>query len=114
MHEPSRRTPYRTWPGAFAVLVAMSAYVSGLVLWDRHAPGSRPLAVGQTVTVGHARFVPADGWLMDVSRSRVGKSAMRFKGTHKFLVRTEPWLGDPRGRWRGSEEHHAGRDTSLV
>ena len=27
MHEPSRRIPYRTWPGALAVLLAIAAYV---------------------------------------------------------------------------------------
>lgn len=97
MPEPSRRIPYRTWPGALAVLLAIAAYVGGLKFWDSRTPGSRPLAAGQTVAVGQARFVPADGWEMDVSRSKAGKSLMLFKGSHKFLVATEPWAGGPDG-----------------
>ncbi len=48
MPEPSRRIPYRTWPGALAVLLAIAAYVGGLTFWDSRTPGSRPLAAGQT------------------------------------------------------------------
>ena len=97
MHEPSRRIPYRTWPGALAVLLAIGAYVGGLTFWDRHTPGSRPLVAGQTVTLGVARFVPAPGWEMDVSRSKAGRSLMLFKGSHTFLVTTGPWAGGPDG-----------------
>lgn len=97
MPEPSRRIPYRTWPGALAVFLAIAAYVGGLAFWDSRTPGSRPLAAGQTVAVGQARFVPANGWEMDVSRSKAGKSLMLFKGGHKFLVTTEPWAGGPDG-----------------
>lgn len=97
MPEPSRRIPYRTWPGALAVLLAIAAYVGGLTFWDSRTPGSRPLAAGQMVAVGQARFVPADGWEMDVSRSKAGKSLMLFKGSHKFLVTNEPWAGGPDG-----------------
>lgn len=97
MHEPSRRIPYRTWPGALAVLIAIGGYVGGLSYWDRHTPGSRPLVPGQTVSVGPARFVPAAGWQMDVSRSRAGRSLMLFKGGHAFLVNTDPWTGGPDG-----------------
>ena len=46
MNEPSRRIPYRTWPGALAVMLAIAAYVGGLTLWDRHTPGNRPLPPG--------------------------------------------------------------------
>jgi len=97
MHEPSRRIPYRTWPGALAVLLAIAAYVGGLTFWNRHTPGNRPLPVGQTVDAGQARFVPAEGWEMDVSRSKAGQSLMLFKGSHKFLVTTQPWAGGPDG-----------------
>ncbi|MES2184862.1 MAG: hypothetical protein V4505_09975 [Pseudomonadota bacterium] len=97
MPEPSRRIPYRTWPGALAVLLAMAAYGGGLALWDRHTPGNRPLAAGQTVAVGHVRFVPADAWQMDVSRSKAGQSLVLFKGSHKFLVTTAAWAGGPQG-----------------
>ena len=97
MNEPSRRIPYRTWPGALAVLLAIAAYVGGLTLWDRHTPGNRPLPPGETVEAGQARFVPAEGWEMDVSRSRAGQSLMLFKGGHKFLVSTFPWAGGPDG-----------------
>lgn len=97
MPEPSRRIPYRTWPGALAVLLAIAAYVGGLSFWDSRTPGSRPLAAGETVSVGHARFVPASGWEMDVSRSRAGQSLMLFKGGHKFLVTTRAWAGGPDG-----------------
>ncbi len=97
MHEPSRRIPYRTWPGALAVLLAIAAYVGGLAFWDRHTPGSRTLAAGETVEIGQARFEPADGWLMDVSRSRDGQSLMLFKGAHKFRVTTGQWAGGPDG-----------------
>lgn len=97
MLEPSRRVPYRTWPGALAVLLAIAAYVGGLTLWDRRTPGARPLPSGETVEVGHARFVPAEGWEMDVSRSKAGRSLMLFKGGHKFLVTTQPWAGGPDG-----------------
>jgi hypothetical protein len=97
MHEPSRRIPYRTWPGALAVLLAIAAYVGGLVFWDRHTPASRPLPEGDTVAVGQARFVPVDGWEMDVSRSRAGQSLMLFKGSHKFLVTVGQWAGGPDG-----------------
>lgn len=97
MTDPSRRIPYRTWPGALAVLAAIGVYVGGLTFWDRHTPGSRPLVAGQTVAVGPARFVPADGWEMDLSRSRSGKSLMLFKGGHKFLVTSLAWAGGPDG-----------------
>lgn len=97
MLEPSRRIPYRTWPGALAVLLAIAAYVGGLTFWNNHTPGNRPLAVGETVEVGHARFVPVNGWQMDVSRSKAGRSLMLFKGGHKFLVKTGPWMGGPDG-----------------
>jgi hypothetical protein len=97
MLEPSRRIPYRTWPSAFAVLLAIAGCVGGLTFWDNHTSGSRPLAERQTVAVGHARFVPANGWLMDVSRSKAGKSVMLFKGGHRFLVTTGPWSGGPEG-----------------
>jgi hypothetical protein len=97
MPEPSRRIPYRTWPGALAVLLAIAGYVGGLKLWDGRTPGSRPLPAGETVSVGHARFVPAEGWEMDVSRSRAGRSLMLFKGGHKFLVTSGQWAGGPDG-----------------
>jgi hypothetical protein len=79
------------------VLLAIAAYVGGLSFWDSRTPGSRPLAAGETVSVGHARFVPASGWEMDVSRSRAGQSLMLFKGGHKFLVTTRAWAGGPDG-----------------
>lgn len=95
--EPPRRLPYRSWPGALAVLLAILLYVGGLKLWDSRTPGNRPLAAGETVSVGQARFVPAEGWQMDVSRSKVGQSLMLFKGNHKFLVTAAPWAGGPDG-----------------
>lgn len=97
MLEPSRRIPYRTWPGALAVLLAIAAYVGGLSYWNNRTPGNRPLPPGETVSVGHARFVPAEGWEMDVARSKAGQSLMLFKGGHKFLVSTQPWAGGPDG-----------------
>lgn len=97
MPEPSRRIPYRTWPGALAVLLAIAAYVGGLTFWNNHTPGARPLPMGQTVSVDHARFEPAAGWEMDVARSKAGRSLMLFKGGHKFLVSTAPWVGGPDG-----------------
>ena len=111
MLELSRRIPYRTWPSASAVLLAITCYVGGLTFWDRHEPGSRPLAAGETLTVGHARFVVADGWQMDVSRSKAGQSLMLFKGGHKFLVTTADWNGGPDGpmvRQRRLMEHGQG------
>lgn len=97
MLQPSRRIPYRTWPGALAILLAIAAYVGGLTFWNNHTPGSRPLPAGETVSVGHARFEPAPGWQMDVSRSKAGQSLMLFKGGHKFLVTTRLWIGGPDG-----------------
>ena len=85
MPEPSRRIPYRTWPGALAVLLAIAAYVGGLVFWDRHTPGNRPLPAGEMIEVGHARFIPASGWEMDVSRSKAGRSLMPVSYTHLTL-----------------------------
>ncbi len=95
--EPSRRVPYRTWPGALAVALAIAGFVGGLRVWDSQTPGNRALPVGQAITVGQARFVPAAGWEMDVSRSRAGQSLMLFKGGHKFLVTTAAWAGGPEG-----------------
>lgn len=97
MPEPSRRVPYRTWPGALLVLLAIGLYVGGLGYWDRHTPGAQPLPDGETVEVGQARFVPAEGWEMDVARSRAGRSLMLFKGGHRFQVTTLPWAGGPEG-----------------
>jgi hypothetical protein len=97
MHEPSRRIPYRTWPGALAVLFAIAVYVGGLTFWDRRTPASRPLPASGTIDVGQARFEPVEGWQMDVSRSRPGQSLMLFKGSHKFLVTTGAWMGGPDG-----------------
>jgi hypothetical protein len=97
MPEPSRRIPYRTWPGALAVLLAIGGYVGGLKLWDHRTPGSRPLAAGQTLILGPARFVPEADWQMDVPRSKAGNSLMLFKGSHRFLVTTASWEGGPNG-----------------
>lgn len=97
MHTPSRRVPYRTWPGALGVALAIGAYVGGLALWDHHTPGSRPLNAGQTLTVGPARFVPAPGWQMDLARSKASNTLMLFKGSHKFQVTTAAWEGGPNG-----------------
>jgi len=104
--EPSRRVPYRTWPGALAVLLAIAAYVGGVVLWDRRTPGNRPLPDGETVEVGPARFVPAEGWEMDVSRSKPGSSLMLFKGGHKFVVTA--------GRWAGGRDGPLTRQQRLM
>ena len=95
--EPPRRTPYRSWPGAFAVLLAILGYVGGLKWWDNRTPGSRPLTAGETVSVGQARFVPSPDWQMDVARSRPGQTLMLFKGNHKFLVSVAPWAGGRQG-----------------
>lgn len=89
--------PYRSWPGAFAVLLAILAYVGGLKLWDGRTPGARPLAAGATVRVGQARFVPAPDWQMNVSRSRPDQALLLFKGNHKFQVSVAPWAGGPQG-----------------
>lgn len=89
--------PYRSWPGALLVVLAIVAYVGGLQVWDSLTPGNRALPAGQTVSVGQARFVPATGWEMDVSLSRAGQSLMLFKGSHKFQVRTGDWAGGPDG-----------------
>lgn len=97
MHEPSRRIPYRTWPGALGVVLAIGGYVGGLVAWDRHTPGSRPLAAGETLTVGPARFVPEPGWQMDLARSKSGNTLTLFKGSQKFQVTTASWEGGPNG-----------------
>lgn len=97
MSDPPRRIPYRTWPGAFAVLVAILAYVGSLMAWDRHVPGGRELEAGHPVVLGHVRFLPADGWRMDVSRSRFGRSLSLFRGPHRFEVNIERWEGGPAG-----------------
>ncbi|RZL90632.1 MAG: hypothetical protein EOP76_15300 [Variovorax sp.] len=93
----SPRTPYRSWPGALAVLLAILTYVGGLKWWDNRTPGSRPLTAGETVSVGQARFVPSPDWQMDVARSRPGQTLMLFKGNHKFLVSVAPWAGGRQG-----------------
>jgi hypothetical protein len=55
------------------------------------------------MAVGQARFMPAEGWQMDVSRSRAGRSLMLFKGAHKFLVTTgASGQAGPTGPWCGS------------
>lgn len=97
MPEPTRRIPYRTWPASLAILVAITAYVGGLRTWDRLTPATRALPAQQAIAVGQARFVPAEGWLMDVSRSRAGQSLVLFKSGHTFAVKTERWLGGPEG-----------------
>ncbi|QHI99498.1 hypothetical protein GT347_16860 [Xylophilus rhododendri] len=97
MAEPSRRIPYRSWPGALAVLLAILVYVGGLMAWDRHTPGSWPLASGETIEVGPVRFIPAEDWRMDVARSRAGRSLTLFKGGHRFVVTTGEWAGGPEG-----------------
>ena len=97
MLEPTRRIPYRTWPATLAILAAIAVYVGGLRWWDQHLSASRTLPAEQTIAVGQARFVPAPGWLMDVSRSRAGQSLVLTKGGHTFSVRTSQWLGGPDG-----------------
>ncbi|WP_256220149.1 MULTISPECIES: hypothetical protein [unclassified Variovorax] len=79
------------------MLLAIAVYVGGLSLWDRRTPASRPLPEGGTVAVGQARFIPVEGWQMDVSRSKAGQSMMLFKGSHKFLVTVGQWAGGPDG-----------------
>jgi len=97
MHQPSRRIPYRTWPGALAIVLAMGGYVGGLTWWNRLTPALRPLAAGQTIQLGHARLLPADGWATDVSLSRTGQSLMLVKGSGRFLVTVGAWSGGPDG-----------------
>ncbi|KAF1045341.1 hypothetical protein [Xylophilus sp.] len=97
MTHPIRRVPYRTWPGTLAVLLAIAAYVGGLVFWDRHTPGDWALPAGRTVEIGQVRFVPADGWRMDVSRSRPGRTLVLFKTSHRFVVTLGEWAGGPDG-----------------
>lgn len=97
MHEPARRIPYRTWPGALAIALAIGGYVGGLTWYDRQLPGVRSLAGRKTVQVGHVRFAPAAGWDLDVSRSRTGQSLMLVKGPGRFLVTTSAWAGGPDG-----------------
>lgn len=60
-------------------------------------PGVRPMIVGAAVVVGHARFLPAVGWAIDVSRSKFGQSLMLFKGGFRFRVTTGPWAGGLQG-----------------
>lgn len=91
------RAAYRTWPATLAILLAITVYVGGLQLWDRLIPGTRQLPEGKPVVVGQARFVPAAGWLMNVSRSRPGQVLVLFKNGHTFSVRTSLWLGGPEG-----------------
>lgn len=93
----SHRRHYRTWPASLALLIGVSAYVGGLRTWDRLTPGTRALPLQQTLSVGQARFVPEDGWLLDVSRSRTGQSMVLFKNGHSFVVKTTRWLGGPEG-----------------
>lgn len=98
MLELPRRVPYATWPGTLALAVALALYVGGLAAWDRHTPGKRALAPGQAVLAGEgARFVPAEGWEMDVARSRAGRSLLLVKGGYAFTVATYPWAGGPEG-----------------
>jgi len=94
---PTRRIPYRTWPGTLAIAVALLLYVGGLRWWDRHTPGARPLPPDAPVRVGHARFIPAPGWQMDVARSRPDQSLVLFKTGHSFVVKTARWAGDETG-----------------
>ncbi|MBB3181358.1 hypothetical protein [Variovorax sp. Sphag1AA] len=91
------RTAYRTWPATLAILVAITVYVGGLQLWDRLTLSTRLLPEGEPVLVGQARFVPAEGWLMNVSRSRPGQRLVLFKNGHTFSVTTSRWLGGPEG-----------------
>ncbi|RYF75057.1 MAG: hypothetical protein EOO29_24400 [Comamonadaceae bacterium] len=97
MLEPTRRIPYRTWPASLAILAGITVYVGGLRTWDRLTPAARALPAQETIAVGQARFVPAEGWLMDVSRSRAGQSLVLFKSGHSFVVRTGRWIGGPEG-----------------
>lgn len=97
MPEASRRIPYRTWPGAFAVLLAICTYVGGLMFWDSRTAGERSFPAGQTLAVGPVRFVPSGEWRMDVSRSKAGKSLLLFKGRHRFVVSLGAWAGGPQG-----------------
>jgi hypothetical protein len=91
------RPAYRTWPATLAIFVALLAYVGGLQLWDRLTPSTRSLPEDQAIVVGQARFVPAEGWLMNVPRSRPGQTLVLFKNGHVFSVRTSRWLGGPEG-----------------
>lgn len=93
----SRPARYRTWPATLAIAAALAASIGGLRAWDRATPGARPLPAGETVSVGHARFVPATGWEMDVGRSRAGQSLVLFKSGYTFSVKTGRWLGDDAG-----------------
>ncbi|MDM0046944.1 hypothetical protein QTH91_20805 [Variovorax dokdonensis] len=99
MPEPMRRSShrYRTWPATLAIAALLLVYVGGLRWWDARVPGARNLSPGETVAVGHVRFVPASGWQMDVARSRPGQSIVLFKGGATFAVRSSRWLGDQTG-----------------
>lgn len=97
MSETIRRTPYRTWPATLGILASIAVYVGGLQWWDRYTPATRALPAREALVVGQARFMPAPGWLMDVSRSRAGQSLVLFKSGHTFSVRTARWIGGPEG-----------------
>ena len=98
LESPPRRVPYRTWPGALIVVAIIFVYVGGLVLWDAHTPNDfQNVESGAVLQVGPAvGFVPAKGWLVDVTDSSpTGDSASIFltgRGS-TFSVRTQSWDG---------------------
>ncbi|MBO9513174.1 MAG: hypothetical protein J7549_03575 [Variovorax sp.] len=122
MPESVRRPAYRTWPATLAILCALTVYVGGLQLWDRMTPSTRALPDGEAVVVGQARFTPAKGWLMNISRSRPGQSMVLFKNGHTFSVRTSRWFGGPEGPLereqrlieRGQHLHVEGETSNVL
>ncbi|MBB2940691.1 hypothetical protein FB565_000395 [Actinoplanes lutulentus] len=96
--ELPRREPYRTWPGALAVLAVILVYLGIVIVIDDHTPtdlepvaAGKPLAVGAVLTV-----VPEDGYALDVSDSSPDpdKPSTQLVGpTGNFLISVNSWNG---------------------
>lgn len=118
----AQRKSYRSWQGAFAILIAILAYVGGLQWWDRATPGERTLDTNQELVLGPVRFIPAAGWQLDLSRSRPGRTLVLAKESHLFRISIFDWAGGPKGaldRHRRLMERVQGlqidgRETSFI
>lgn len=93
-----RRVPYRTRGVSFVILALIALFVGGLSAWNHSVPGGRRIPPGVELEVGRGvYYTPADGWELDMVRSRTGSVSAVYQDADRFTIRVQEWLGGPEG-----------------
>ncbi|BEL12990.1 hypothetical protein Q0Z83_111810 [Actinoplanes sichuanensis] len=96
--ELPRREPYRTWPGALAVLAVILVYLGIVIVIDDRTPTEyEPVPAGKPLAVGTAlTFVPRDGYVLDPTNSSTDPalpSVQLVGSSGTFRITANDWNG---------------------